>query len=125
MKMRIKPENRSWPRENAKNTKPRTTRGRDFEQEAMERTEIRNGKSLSLVQSEICRPLLRLMFSFESALCSLSCLLFKAIWLRSFLCALCVLLWQSALADVHYVDLNSTNATPPYTNWTTLIGNSV
>jgi hypothetical protein len=25
----------------------------------------------------------------------------------------------SALADVHYVDVNSTNATPPYTNWTT------
>jgi hypothetical protein len=55
------------------------------------------------------------MFSFESTLCSLSCLLFKAIWLRSSLCALCVLLWQSALADVRYVDVNSTNATPPYT----------
>src|SRR5258708_702890 len=25
----------------------------------------------------------------------------------------------SALADVHYVDVNSTNATPPYTNWAT------
>jgi len=25
----------------------------------------------------------------------------------------------SALADVRYVDVNSTNATPPYTNWTT------
>jgi hypothetical protein len=25
----------------------------------------------------------------------------------------------SALAEVHYVDVNSTNATPPYTNWTT------
>src|SRR6266567_2078737 len=25
----------------------------------------------------------------------------------------------TALADVHYVDVNSTNATPPYTNWTT------
>jgi hypothetical protein len=24
----------------------------------------------------------------------------------------------SALAEVHYVDVNSTNATPPYTNWT-------
>src|SRR5205814_1412692 len=32
---------------------------------------------------------------------------------RSFLCALCVLLWESALADAHYVDVNSTNATPP------------
>ena len=30
---------------------------------------------------------------------------------------LCVLLGQfSALADMHYVDMNSTNATPPYTN---------
>jgi len=25
----------------------------------------------------------------------------------------------SALADVQYVDLNSTKATPPYTNWVT------
>jgi hypothetical protein len=24
----------------------------------------------------------------------------------------------SALAEVHYVDVNSTNATPPYTDWT-------
>ena len=29
----------------------------------------------------------------------------------------------SALADVHYVDMNSTNATPPYTNWTTAATN--
>jgi hypothetical protein len=37
---------------------------------------------------------------------------------------LCVLLWQfSALAEVHYVDVNSTNATPPYTNWTTAATN--
>src|SRR6266481_7883272 len=43
--------------------------------------------------------------------------------LRSALCALCVLLWQSALAGVHYVDVNSTNATPPYTNWTTAATN--
>src|SRR5437773_6710762 len=43
--------------------------------------------------------------------------------LRSSLCALCVLLWQSALAGVHYVDVNSTNATPPYTNWATAATN--
>src|SRR5437868_3545606 len=30
---------------------------------------------------------------------------------------------SSALADVHYVDVNSTNATPPYTNWTTAATN--
>jgi hypothetical protein len=43
--------------------------------------------------------------------------------LRSALCALCVLLWQSALAEMHYVDVNSTNATPPYTNWATAATN--
>jgi nitrous oxidase accessory protein NosD len=32
-------------------------------------------------------------------------------------------LWQSSLAGVHYVDVNSTNATPPYTNWTTAATN--
>jgi hypothetical protein len=30
---------------------------------------------------------------------------------------------NSALAEVHYVDVNSTNATPPYTNWTTAATN--
>ena len=29
----------------------------------------------------------------------------------------------SALAAVHYVDVNSTNAMPPYTNWTTAATN--
>ena len=29
----------------------------------------------------------------------------------------------SALADVHYVDVISTNATPPYTDWTTAATN--
>src|SRR6266404_8209746 len=29
----------------------------------------------------------------------------------------------SALAGVHYVDVNSTNATPPYTNWTSAATN--
>ncbi len=33
------------------------------------------------------------------------------------------LLAGSALAEVHYVDVNSTNATPPYTNWTTAATN--
>jgi hypothetical protein len=32
-------------------------------------------------------------------------------------------LWQSSLAGVHYVDVNSTNATPPYTNWPTAATN--
>jgi len=32
-------------------------------------------------------------------------------------------LWQNALAGVHYVDVNSTNATPPYTDWTTAATN--
>src|SRR6266568_3444472 len=76
-----------------------------------------------LTSVQISRPSLGVRSSFGSALCSLCCLLFKAIWLRSSLCALCVLLWQSALAGVHYVDVNSTNATPPYTNWTTAATN--
>src|SRR6185369_17223560 len=29
----------------------------------------------------------------------------------------------ATFADVHYVDVNSTNATPPYTNWTTAARN--
>jgi len=37
--------------------------------------------------------------------------------------ALLLAIASSALADVHYVDGNSTNATPPYTNWTTAATN--
>jgi len=59
------------------------------------------------------------MSSIDSALCSLCYLL----CLRFPLCALCVPLWQNALAGVHFVGLNSTNATPPYTNWTTAARN--
>jgi len=73
MKMRIEPENRSWPRESTKNPKK--------------------------------DPLILLTL------------------LRSSLWALCVLLWQSALADVHYVDVKSTNATSPYINWSTAATN--
>ena len=39
--------------------------------------------------------------------------------LRSCLCALCIALCQSALADVHYVLGGNSNATAPYTNWAT------
>src|SRR5437588_11701833 len=94
-----------------------------FEQEQKERTKNRKAKSLRLTSIEILLPFIRLMSALESALCSLSCLLFKPLWLHSSLCALCVLLWQSALAGVHYVDVNSTNATPPYTNWSTAASN--
>src|SRR5437667_5546509 len=30
---------------------------------------------------------------------------------------------SSAMADMHYVDVNNTNATPPYTNWATAATN--
>ena len=42
---------------------------------------------------------------------------------RLFAAALLLTSTDSALADVHYVDVNSTNATPPYTNWTTAATN--
>lgn len=105
--------------------KTRTTRTRDFEQKATERTEIQKEKSLlpSFASVRIWRLFIRVIYSFKSALCSFRYLLFKTIWWRSSLCALCVLLWQSTLAGVHYVDVNSTNATPPYTNWTTAATN--
>src|SRR5258706_504474 len=61
---------------------PRTTRKRDFEQEATERTENQKETSLfpSLTSVQICRPFIRLMSAPESALCSLSCLLLNPIW---------------------------------------------
>src|SRR5712692_10107207 len=43
----------------------------------------------------------------------------KTIAIKLLAAALFLTIASSALADVHYVDVNSTNATPPYTNWTT------
>src|SRR5947199_3330335 len=105
MKTRTEPEDRDGqPRMTGMarmkrncSTQHTETRKRDFEQEATERTEIQREKSLfsSLTSVQVCRPFLCLVSSFKSALCSLCSLLFKGIWLRVSLCALCVLLWQS------------------------------
>src|SRR6266478_5785318 len=103
MKRRDKSQNRSWPRETLLRSTAATagqdakSTRRDFEQEATERTEIQKEKSLlpSLTFVQVCRPFTRVTSSFESALCSLCYLLFKAVLLRASLCALCVLLWKA------------------------------
>jgi hypothetical protein len=43
--------------------------------------------------------------------------------LKLFSVALILITTANALADVHYVDLNSTNATPPFTTWATAATN--
>src|SRR2546421_12014486 len=92
----MKPENRSWPRENA----ARATTTKNDRIMAGQNHKEGHGSVLMIV-------------SRHDSVC-----LF-----RSSLYALCVLLWQSALADMHYVDANSTNATRPYTNWSTAATN--
>src|SRR5438034_3530343 len=44
-------------------------------------------------------------------------------WLPNVALVLFLFSAASALAGVHYVDVNSTNATPPYTNWATAATN--
>ncbi|HSU54675.1 MAG TPA: right-handed parallel beta-helix repeat-containing protein [Candidatus Dormibacteraeota bacterium] len=78
-------------------------------------------KPLKRLRSRVS-PFVRVIRSSGRHLCFFLCLLFKANGLRSSLCALCVVC-QSALATVHYVDVNSTNATPPFTNWPTAATN--
>ncbi len=52
-----------------------------------------------------------------------SCLIGVRGWLSNVGLAVCLFPAVRALAGLHYVDLNCTNATPPYTNWTTAATN--
>src|SRR5258706_15752999 len=111
MKTNLESENRNWPRENAARPSRNPAGARNLFHFTVQpfgglRTCSDFSSSRATKRNKFRDP--------KSPLQSL---------LRSALYALCVLMWQSALADVYYVDVNSTNATPPYLSWSTAATN--
>jgi hypothetical protein len=163
MKTRIEPESRSWPRENAKNTKQdglslnveglsdfsplksrlrsplcalcvarvqlagsRGVSGRGRNRGIREIRGVPTTGPLPFRIFCVFRGYRSLRFFALFAVPS-RCVLLRqfdfGVRAKLFAAALLLATTGSALAAVHYVDLNCTNATPPYTNWTTAATN--
>src|SRR5258705_12353184 len=97
-------ENRSWPRENTKNTR-------------------KSGLVLNVEWRSDFPPLKSLLRSSLCALCVLLRQFNFGLRVKLFAVALLLASTGNTLPAVRYVDVNSTNATPPYTNWITAATN--
>jgi len=92
MKTRIRPENRGWPRENARNTK----------KDGLILNVARRPDFFRLKSLAPCVLLRQFNFGVRIKLFAAGLLLASA---------------ESSLAAIHYVDVNSTNSTQPYLSW--------